>query len=148
MLMAFPNATPTEASSYYVDMLVTELIEPDDAGDPPCLPALAAAARECWQTLPAPPSIAEFMKAARNHQGRIENVFRDLCDVLEASNWAEDVIEASSKRQRSERHRAPTARGPCSVLWEAGIAQSHALLGSNFLVSNRKEETCPYQLRR
>ncbi len=88
MMMVFP-APPTAASSFFVDVLVMELMEPE-AGDPFCLPAIAAAARELWQTLPAPPSIAEFLVAARKHQRRLDAVFRQLGGILEAADWADD----------------------------------------------------------
>jgi len=91
MMMAFP-APPTETSSFFVDALVMELREPD-VGDPFCLPAIAAAAREMWQTLPAAPSISQLLASVRKHQKRIEAVFKQLCDVVEASEWADDVIE-------------------------------------------------------
>jgi hypothetical protein len=94
MMMVYPNATPTETSSYFIDALVMELTEPDDSRWPYSLPAIAAAARECWKTLPAPPSIAEFIRATRKHQSQIEGVMEELGDVLEASDWAEDLIES------------------------------------------------------
>jgi hypothetical protein len=97
MMLAFPNATPTETAGYFVDALVLELKEPG-SDDPFCLPAIAAAAREMWTTLPAPPSIAQFIVSVRKHQQRIEAVMHQLCDVLEAADWAEDMIE----RKRSE----------------------------------------------
>jgi hypothetical protein len=91
MMMVFP-APPTETSSFFVDALVMELREPE-VGDPFSLPAVAAAARECWSTLPSPPSIVEFLVAARKHQHRLDDVFRHLCDIIEASEWADDLIE-------------------------------------------------------
>lgn len=91
MFAAF-HAQPTTTSEYFVDALVMELMEPE-AGDPFSLPAVAAAARECWSTLPSPPSIAEFLVAARKHQQRLDVVFKELGDVLEAAFWAEDTIK-------------------------------------------------------
>jgi hypothetical protein len=91
MMMVF-HAPATETSSFFVDVLVLELREPE-VGDPFSLPAVAAAARECWSTLPAPPSIAEFLVAARKHQQRLDDVFRQLGDIIEASQWADDLIE-------------------------------------------------------
>jgi hypothetical protein len=91
MMMTFP-APPTEISSFFVDALVMELREPD-AGDPFSLPAIAAAAREMWQTLPSPPSISQFLASVKKHQGRLEVVFHQLCDIVEASHWADDLIE-------------------------------------------------------
>lgn len=91
MLMTFP-ASPTETSSFFVDALVLELLEPE-GGDPYALSAIAAAAREMWQTLPSPPSIAEFLVAARKHQQRLDVVFKQLGDILEAADWAEDTIK-------------------------------------------------------
>ena len=58
-------------SSFFVDALVLELLEPDGI-DPYALSAIAAAAREMWQTLHSPPSIAEFLVAARKHQQRLD----------------------------------------------------------------------------
>jgi hypothetical protein len=91
MLMAFP-VPPTETSSFFVDALVLELLEPDGI-DPYALSAIAAAAREMWQTLHSPPSIAAFLVAARKHQQRLDDVFKQLGDVIEASDWADDLIE-------------------------------------------------------
>jgi hypothetical protein len=91
MFRAF-HAQPTQTSEFFIDTLVMELMEPD-VGRPYSLPAIAAAARELWQTLPAPPAIAEFLPCVRKHQQRIEAVFKQLGDVLEASQWADDLIE-------------------------------------------------------
>jgi hypothetical protein len=74
MFAAF-HAQPTPTSEYFIDTLVMELMEPE-AGHPFCLPAIAAAARELWQTLPSPPSIAEFLPCVKKHQQRIEAVLR------------------------------------------------------------------------
>jgi len=91
MFAAF-HAQPTPTSEFFVDMLVSELREPE-AGQPFCLPAIAAAARELWQTLPSPPSIADFLPCVQKHQKRIEAVLKQLGDVIEASEWADDLIE-------------------------------------------------------
>jgi hypothetical protein len=91
MMMAF-HAQPTQTSGFFVDTLVMELREPE-AGQPFCLPAIAAAARELWQTLPAPPAISEFLPCVRQHQTRIEAVLQKLGYILEAAEWAEDTIK-------------------------------------------------------
>jgi hypothetical protein len=91
MLMVFPTP-PTETAGYFVDTLVMELREPE-ADEPYSLPAIAAAAREMWRTLASPPSIAEFLVAARKHQQRLDVVFQQLCDIVEAVDWAEDTIK-------------------------------------------------------
>jgi hypothetical protein len=90
MMLVF-HAQPTPTSGFFVDALVLELREPD-AGYPFSLPAIAAAARELWQTLLSPPSIAEFLPCVKKHQQRIEAVFKQLGDILEAADWAEDQI--------------------------------------------------------
>jgi hypothetical protein len=90
MMMAF-HAQPTPTSAFFIDTLVMELREPE-VDQPYSLPAIAAAARELWQTLPAPPSIAEFLPCVKKHQKRIEAVFKQLGDILEAADWAEDQI--------------------------------------------------------
>jgi hypothetical protein len=89
MMLAF-HAPPTPTSGFFIDALVMELQEP---GDPISSPAIAAAAREMWQTLPAPPSISEFLTCVKKHQKRIEAVFKQLGDIIEASEWADDLIE-------------------------------------------------------
>jgi hypothetical protein len=43
--------------------------------------------------LHSPPSIAAFLVAARKHQQRLDDVFKQLGDVIEASDWADDLIE-------------------------------------------------------
>jgi hypothetical protein len=91
MMMTF-HAQPTPTSAFFIDTLVMELREPE-AGRPFCSPAIAAAARELWQTLRSPPSIAEFLPCVKKHQQRIEAVFKQLCDVIDASAWADDLIE-------------------------------------------------------
>jgi hypothetical protein len=91
MMLIF-HAQPTPTAGLFIDTLVMELREPE-AGQPFCLPAVAAAAREMWQTLPSPPSIAEFLPCAKKHQKRIEAVFKQLGDILEAADWAEDTIK-------------------------------------------------------
>jgi hypothetical protein len=91
MMMVFPSP-PTETSSFLIDALVLELREPE-ADEPYSLPAIAAAAREMWRTVPSPPSIAEFLVAARKHQQRLDDVFRQLGDIIEAADWAEDTIK-------------------------------------------------------
>jgi hypothetical protein len=91
MFAAF-HAPPTPTSEYFIDTLVMELMEPE-AGQPFCLPAIAAAAREMWQTLPAPPSIADFVPCVEKHQNRIESVLRQLGYTLEAAEWADDLIK-------------------------------------------------------
>jgi hypothetical protein len=91
MMMAF-HAQPTQTSGFFIDTLVMELLEPE-VDQPFSLPAIAATARELWQTLPAPPSIAEFLPCVKKHQKRIEAVFKQLGDILEAADWAEDQIK-------------------------------------------------------
>jgi hypothetical protein len=89
MMMVFPTP-PTEASGYMVDAMVLEIREPDD-GEAYSLPAIAAAARELWQTLPSPPSIAQLLTCVKKHQRRLDEVFQQLCDILEAADWADDI---------------------------------------------------------
>ena len=91
MLMAFP-IPPTETSGFFIDALTMELMEPD-VDQPYSLPAIAAAAREMWQTLPSPPAIAEFLPCVKKHQKRIEAVFKQLGDILDAADWADDLIK-------------------------------------------------------
>lgn len=91
MMLVF-HAPPTQTAGYFIDTLVLELREPD-VGYPFCLPAIAAAAREMWQTLPSPPAIADFLPCVKKHQKRIEAVFKQLGDILEAADWAEDHVK-------------------------------------------------------
>jgi hypothetical protein len=91
MFRAF-HAEPTPTSEFLVDTLVVELREPE-VDRPYSLPAIAAAAREMWQTLPSPPSISQLLASVRKHQKRLEAVFRQLGDTLEGSEWADDLIE-------------------------------------------------------
>jgi hypothetical protein len=91
MMLVF-HAPPTETASFFVDALVMELREPE-VDRPYSLPAIAAAARELWRTLPSPPSIADFLPCVKKHQTRIEAVFQQLVDILEAADWAEDQIK-------------------------------------------------------
>jgi hypothetical protein len=91
MLLAF-HAQPATTSGFFIDVMVLELREPE-TGQPFSLPAVAAAARELWQTLIAPPSIAEFLPCVRKHQQRIEAVLRQLGNILEAADWADDLIK-------------------------------------------------------
>jgi hypothetical protein len=91
MMLVF-HAQPTPTSGFLMDTLVMELREPE-VGRSFCLPAVAAAARELWQTLIAPPSIAEFLPCVRKHQQRIEAVLRQLGNILEAADWADDLIK-------------------------------------------------------
>lgn len=86
------NAEPTATSEHFVDALTMELVEPD-AGPAYSLPAIAAAAREMWQTEPKPPAISTFLVAVKKHQRRIDDVFQQLDDAIEASLWADDVVE-------------------------------------------------------
>lgn len=86
------HAQPTAMSGLLVDTLVMELMA-DDIDRPFCSPAIMAAAREVWSTLSAPPSIADVLKATKAHQRRIEIVFKELGDTLEAIWWSDDVIE-------------------------------------------------------
>jgi hypothetical protein len=90
-MMLVYHAQPTATSGFFMDTLVMELREPE-VGRPFCLPAIAAAAQEMWRTLPALPSIAEFLPCVRKHQLRIGAVFKQLGDLLEAAEWAEDLI--------------------------------------------------------
>ncbi len=91
MMLVF-HAQPTQTSGFFIDVLTLEIREPD-VGDPYSLPAVASAAREMWQTLPSPPAISQFLASVRKHQKRIETVFKQLGDVIEASEWADDLIE-------------------------------------------------------
>jgi hypothetical protein len=91
MMMAF-HAQPTPNSEILIDVLVAEWQEPD-VGDPFSSPAVASAAREMWQELPSPPSISQFMASVRKHQARLDDVFQQLCGILEAAEWAEDNIK-------------------------------------------------------
>ena len=88
MMLAF-HAQPTPSSGFFMDTLVMELREPE-AGRPFCLPAIAAAAREAWQNLQAPPSIAAFLTYVRKHQARIEVVRGEICGVIDAADWADE----------------------------------------------------------
>jgi hypothetical protein len=45
-----------------------------------------------WRTESKPPAISTFLTAARKHQRRLDEVFKDLCDVVEAADWAEEEI--------------------------------------------------------
>jgi hypothetical protein len=90
MMLAF-HAQPATASGFFIDVMVLELREPE-TGQPFSLSAIAAAAQEMWRTLPALPSIAEFLPCVRKHQLRIGAVFKQLGDLLEAAEWAEDLI--------------------------------------------------------
>jgi hypothetical protein len=78
-----------------------ELREPE-VDQPYSLPAIAAAAREMWQTLPSPPAISQFLVAARKHQQRLDAVFRQLGDIIEAADWAEDEIKPEKPAVRYE----------------------------------------------
>ena len=69
-----------------------EVTEPD-VGDPFCLPAIAAATRELWRTLSSPPSIVDFLPCVKKHQKRIEAVFKELDDILDAADWADDLLD-------------------------------------------------------
>jgi hypothetical protein len=100
MMLVF-HAPPTPTSGFFIDALVMELQEPE-VGQPFCLPAIAAAARELWQTLPAPPSIAEFLPCVKKHQQRIEAVLRQLGSILEAADWADDLIKPEKAPVRNE----------------------------------------------
>jgi hypothetical protein len=100
------HAEPTPASEFFVDMLVMELMQPV-VGDRFCLPAIAAAARECWQTLASPPAISEFLALARKRQARLDAVFKQLGDVLEASSWADDLIEPDRPVDESDEDYIP-----------------------------------------
>ena len=86
------HARPTATSEHFCDTLTMELMAAD-VHRPFALPAIMAAAREMWCTLPSPPSIADVLKAVREHQRRLDVVFKQLGDVLEASDWADDLIE-------------------------------------------------------
>lgn len=88
MMLAF-NEQPATTSGFFIDVMVLELREPEN-DDPFCLPAIAAAAREMWRTLPAPPSVAQFLPCVRKHQLRIETVLKQLGDLIDAADWAED----------------------------------------------------------
>jgi hypothetical protein len=60
-----------------------------EAGEPYALPAVASAAREMWRTAPTPPAISTFLTSVRTHQQQLDDVFQKLCDIIEASEWAE-----------------------------------------------------------
>lgn len=91
MMLVF-HSQPTQTSGFFMDTLVMELREPE-VDQPFSLPAIAAAAREMWQTLSSPPSISQFLASVRKHQARLDVVFKQLGDVIEASDWADDLIE-------------------------------------------------------
>ena len=63
-------------------------MEPE-GGEAYALPAIAAAARECWQTLASPPAISTFLGIVRQHQRRLDGIFQSLCDIISAAEWAE-----------------------------------------------------------
>jgi hypothetical protein len=87
MMMAFP-VQPNETSSHLIDVLTMEILE-----DGPSLAAIAATARQMWRTLPSPPAISTFLEAAEKHQAKLREVRKQLCDVLEASMWSDDLLE-------------------------------------------------------
>jgi pantoate kinase len=87
MFQAF-HAEATLTSEKFVDVMTMEVM-----ADNLCLAAIANAARQCWRTMPKPPSIAEFLKVAEEHQGRLKEVLERLGSVAEAVDWATDVIE-------------------------------------------------------
>jgi hypothetical protein len=87
MFGMFPTP-PTATSERFADTMVMELVDARYS-----LPAIVAAAREAWQTMPAPPSIAEILALARKHEARLDAVFRQLGSVLTAIDWANDIIE-------------------------------------------------------
>ena len=89
MMLVF-HAQPTPTSGFFMDALVMDLREPED-GHPFSLPAIAAAAREAWQNLQGPPSIAAFLTYVRKHQARIEVVRGEICGVIDAADWADEV---------------------------------------------------------
>jgi hypothetical protein len=91
MLLVY-HAQPTQTSGFFVDALVLELREPD-ADEPYSLPAIAAAARECWQSLASPPAISTFLGIVRQHQRRLDGMFQSLCDIVSASEWAANMVE-------------------------------------------------------
>lgn len=86
MFEAF-HAEPTSTSERFVDVMTMEVM-----ADRYCLAAVANAARQCWRTMPKPPSIAEFLKVAEEHQAKLRKVHERLGNVVEAIGWAEDVI--------------------------------------------------------
>jgi hypothetical protein len=92
MMMAF-HSQPTRSAEFFIDALVMEVMEPEGC-DPFSLPAVAAAARELWQTLPSPPSIAEFLPSVKKHHARLESVHEQLRYILEAAERADgDLIK-------------------------------------------------------
>jgi hypothetical protein len=87
MFEAF-HTEPTPTSERFVDMLTLEVVS-----DRLCLAAVASGARQCWRTMPKPPSIAEFLKAAEGYQAKLKNVLERLESVGQAVRWATDVVE-------------------------------------------------------
>jgi hypothetical protein len=92
VMLSILRAKPTEGAEIYVDALVLELTEPE-TGAPICAPAIAAAARETWNTQTFAPSVHEFMGRARKQQQRIEIVRWQLRWILNASYGAYEVLE-------------------------------------------------------
>jgi hypothetical protein len=86
MFEAF-HAQPGPSSERFVDMLTMEVM-----ADQFCLAAVANAARQCWRTMPKPPSIAEFLTGAEGYQAKLKKVLDRLESVGQAVRWATDVI--------------------------------------------------------
>jgi hypothetical protein len=97
---------PSATSMVMIDTLIMELMA-DDIDRPFCSPAIMAACRECWREHTSPPSIAAVLKAAKVHQRRLEAVFQQLGDVLEASQWADDVVEPDEPVDESDEDYIP-----------------------------------------
>jgi hypothetical protein len=87
MFGMFPTP-PTNSSESFADTLVFEMVDARYS-----LPAIMAAAREAWQTMPAPPAISDLLALARKHEDRLDAVFRQLGSVLTAIDWADDLLE-------------------------------------------------------
>jgi hypothetical protein len=91
MLMSL-RSKPIEGSDVYVDTLVFELSEPE-SGEPICATAIAAAARETWQSQTFAPSIHEFLGRARKYQSRLEMELKQLGLLAVIYCQAAEMIE-------------------------------------------------------
>lgn len=90
-MLSILRSKPTEGAALYIDALVWELIEPE-RGKPICAPAIAAAARETWNTQTFAPSVHEFLGRARKHQQRIETVRCQVTSIWKAKCDAIEVL--------------------------------------------------------
>jgi hypothetical protein len=108
MLMVL-KSKPNEGSAVFVGALVSELMEPE-TGEPFCVPAIAAAAKQIWTTKTFAPSIPEFMEPVREHQRRIEEVECELDFMMASLRAAREVLQVLAPEKLPPRKaREPTA---------------------------------------